>query len=191
MKVCELARAPQSSHKSHKRPRESPSPNDVAKESRNWRKSPALKKPNLTRCLESEFTNAKPKPCSYETPTQKFFNKLERDKQMVKRNVAKKQQEVLDLETSFMRDEDSVKRPLCSNCHTAGHNKTMCSFAPCESATICKEIKRYPNEEKHHKTVQTEVKDAKLKLKKIELDIVAKKSSYSACANTFALEIQG
>ena len=61
----------------------------------------------------------------------------------------------------------------------------------CESATICKEIKRHPNEEKHYKTVQAEVKEAKLKLKKIELDIVAKKSSYSVCANTFASIIQG
>ena len=51
----------------------------------------------------------------------------------------------------------------------------MCSLAPCSSATctICKEleIKRHPEEEKYFKKVQSEFKDAKTKVKQLELDI--------------------
>ena len=36
----------------------------------------------------------------------------------------------------------------------------MCSFAPCFSAMICKEIKQYPEDEKYVKKVQSELKAA-------------------------------
>ena len=83
-----------------------------------------------------------------------------------------------------------LTRNLCSNCHNSGHNKTMCSIAPCSSATICKEIKRHPEEEKYFKKVQSELKAAKTKLKQLELEIMLKKDSYSASLNTFAAKVQ-
>ena len=61
----------------------------------------------------------------------------------------------------------------------------MCLFGPCSLATICKDIKRHPNEEKFYKSVKTELKEAKVKLKKLELDNSSKRDSYAACANTF------
>jgi hypothetical protein len=57
----------------------------------------------------------------------------------------------------------------------------MCLFAPCTSATICKEIKRHP-EEKYYKVAKAELKGAHIKLKKIDLDIVSKRASFSASA---------
>ena len=54
-------------------------------------------------------------------------------------------------------------------------NKTMCSVAPCSSATICKEIKRHPAEEKYFKARQSELKAAKTKLKQLEEDLMSKK----------------
>ena len=77
-----------------------------------------------------------------------------------------------------------------AHCHNSGHNKTMYSFAPCSSATICKEIKRHPEEEKYFKNVQSELKAAKTKLEQLELDIMLKKDSYSASLNTFAAKVQ-
>ena len=64
----------------------------------------------------------------------------EQEKQDAEQTVAKKQHKVFELESSF-RSLGTSKKPMCSNCHNSGHNKTMCSFAPCSSAMICKEIK--------------------------------------------------
>jgi len=63
----------------------------------------------------------------------------------------------------------------------------VCSFALCSSATICKEIKQHPEEEKYFKKVQSELKAAKTKLKQLEL-----KDSYSGSlyVNTFAAKVQ-
>lgn len=188
LKVCELAQTPRSIHGSQKRPRESPSPSDKSYSSTTSEK-PCLK----SRCLEAEFSSTKPtleKPVVYETPTQKYFNKLERDKESFELVVAKKQQEIIDVETTLKANKPALKVPLCSNCHTGGHNKTMCTFAPCTSATICKEIKRHPDEEKYYKAVKAELKESQIKLKKIVLDIASKKESFSASANTFAAKIQ-
>ena len=208
--MCELAQTPQSNNGSQKRPRESPSPKysssstscgtgaDISQESN---KNYPFKRTNLkTRRLEAEFsstatslsstTSTSRKPVVYETPTQKYFNKLEQDKQAIELVVTKKQQEILDMETALMAHEYLSKKPLCSNCHTAGQNKTMCLFGPCSSATICKDIKRHPNEEKFYKSVKTELKEAKVKLKKLELDISSKRVSYAACANTFAAKVK-
>ena len=150
------------------------------------------KKPKhlMARRLEAEFNQSKASDTeAYESPTQKLFKKLEQEKQDAEQTVAKKQHEVFELESSFKSLETS-KKPLCSNCHNSGHNKTMCSFAPCSSATICKEIKRHPEEEKYFKKVQSELKAAKTKLKQLELDIMLKKDSYSASLNTFAAKVQ-
>ena len=119
-----------------------------------------------------------------------YFNKLEQDQQAIELVVKKKQQEIIDMETALKADESLSKKPLCSNCHTAGHNKTMCLFGPCSSATICKDIKRHPNEEKFYKSAKTELKEARVKLKKLELDISSERDSYAACANTFAAKVQ-
>ena len=68
----------------------------------------------------------------------------------------------------------------------------MFNFAPCSSATctICKEIKRHPEEEKYFKNVQSELKDVKTKVKQLELDIMLMKDSYSTSFNTFAAKVQ-
>lgn len=121
--------------------------------------------------------------------TQKLFKKLEQQKHDVEQTVAKKQQKVFELESSFKLALGSSKKPLCSNFHTSGHNKTMCSFAPCSSATTCKEIKRHP-EEKYFKSRQSELKATTIKLKQLEVDLISKKESYSASLNTFASKVQ-
>jgi len=115
---------------------------------------------------------------------QKQFKKLEQGKRDAEQTVAKKQHWVFELESSFKSLETS-KKPLCSNCHNSGHNKTVCWFAPCSSAIICKEIKQHPEEEKYFKRVQSELKAAKTKLKQLEL-----KDSYSGSLNTFAAKVQ-
>lgn len=82
------------------------------------------------------------------------------------------------------------RNSLCSNCHTSGHNKTICSFAPCSSATICKEIKRHSEEEKYFKSRQSKLKATKTKLKQLEVDLMSKKECYSVSLNTFASKLQ-
>ena len=87
---------------------------------------------------------------------------MERDKQAIE-IVTKKQKENLDMEITLKADESLSKRPLCLNCHTAGHNKTVvCCFSPCSLAAICTELKRHPNKEKIYKTVKMELKEAKM-----------------------------
>ena len=123
LKVSELARTPQQT--SQKRLRSSPSPNydrtlgsvHLAKKSRN---QPA-------RRLDEEFTSSLSEATDdveYESPTQKFFKKLEQQKQDVEQTVTSKQREVFELESSFKPALGSSRKPLCSNCHTSGHNKT-------------------------------------------------------------------
>ena len=73
---------------------------------------------------------------------------------------------------------DSSRTPLCSNCLTSGHNKANCSVAPCSSATMCKEIKRHPAEEKYFKARQSELKATKTKLKRLEVDLMSKKELF-------------
>ena len=210
LKICELAQTPQetASHKrlgrdktwgrpwgrpclmaywpSHKRLRTSPSPSPKSGSVHVAKKPKHL----LARRLEAEFNQSKASDTvAYESPTQKLFKKLEQEKQDAEQTVAKKHHEVFELESSF-KSLGTSKKPMCSNCHNSGHNKTMCSFAPCSSATICKEIKRHPEEEKYFKKVQSELKAAKTKLKQLELDIMLKKDSYSASLNTFAAKVQ-
>ena len=125
----------------------------------------------------------------YETPTQKVFNKLQEEKKQQQEIVFEEQNELLELEMSF-RSLTTNRKPLSSNCHTSGLTKAMCSFAPCVSATICKDIKRHPEEEKHYKTVQSDLKTAEAKLKKLEEDITTKRKSLASSLNTHAARVQ-
>ena len=66
----------------------------------------------------------------------------------------------------------------------------MCSFAHYVSASICKDIKRHPDEEKHYKAMQSDLKTAKLKLKKLEEDIATKKERLASSPNMYATKVQ-
>jgi hypothetical protein len=151
-----------------------------------------LKKPKnilTARRLENEFKPTSDLEFVYETPTQKYFKQLETDKKDQEVIVAKKVNELFELESNF-KPLAVQNRPLCSNCHTPGHNKPMCSFPPCVSATICKNIKKHPDEEKYYKSVQSEIKAAKCKLMKLEGELKSKQESYAASINTFAARVQ-
>lgn len=63
-------------------------------------------------------------------------------------------------------------------------------FSFCSSATIFKEIKRHPEEDKYFKSRQSELKAAKMKLKQLEVDLMSKKECYSVSLNTFASKVQ-
>ena len=188
LQVNEIAFTPPGVKTQQKRLRSSPSPTASAGSAL----QNAKKRPKVTtsrpRCLEEEFSNANP-VFQYETPTQKFFQKLENEKTQQLELVLKKQHELSELEMSC-KPLIANKKPLCSNCHTPGHNKAMCSFAPCVSASICKDIKRHPEEEKHYKGVQSDLKCAKSKLKKLEEDIANKKESLASSLHTYAAKVQ-
>ena len=103
---------------------------------------------------------------AHESHTQKFL-KLQQQQHNIEQTVTAKQQGVFELESSFKPALGSSKTPLCSNCHTSWHNKTMYSFEPCSSATMCKEIKR-----------QSQLKATKTKLTQLEVDLTLKKERY-------------
>lgn len=103
--------------------------------------------------------------------------------------MLRKQHDLSELELSFQL-LIANNNPLCTNCHTSGHNKAMSSFALCVSASIGKDIKRHHEEEKHYKAVQSDLKIAKSKLKKLEKDIVNKKKGLASSLNTYAVKIQ-
>ena len=126
LNVCELAQTPQSNNSSQKRPRESPSPKysssstscgtgaGISQESNNNYPFKRTKSQNTTfgsRVFLYCYFLAR-KPVVYETPTQKYFNKLEQDKQAIEFVVTKKQQEILDMETALKADEYLYKKPL-------------------------------------------------------------------------------
>ena len=75
--------------------------------------------------------------------------------------VREKERELFELEQSFKDPKDSAKVPMCSNCHTGGHNKTNCTFVPCVSASLCHDIKRHPDESKFLKVKREELKSTK------------------------------
>ena len=83
-----------------------------------------------------------------------------------------------------------LARNHCVRIATIWSTTKLCSFAPCSSATTCKEIKRHPQEEQYFKKVRSVLKASKTKLKQLELDIMLKKDSYSASLNTFAAKVQ-
>ena len=100
------------------------------------------------------------------------------NKNRTSNNCQSKQHEIFELESRFKPALGSSRKPLCSNCHTSGHNKSTCSFAPCSSATICKDNKRHPAEEKYFKARQSELKAAKTKLEQLEEDLMSKKELF-------------
>ncbi|KXJ12950.1 hypothetical protein AC249_AIPGENE24099 [Exaiptasia diaphana] len=169
MKASVLSLTPQDGAKaseSKKRARVSPSPSPSP--------SPGLKPgishnvPKKTKCLSVvkslQFEDrADTAGKTYVSPTDRFFEKLSKEKQEVDKDAALKQRELSELQKSSMpldnatnRSNRSNKPPLCSNCHLAGHNKAICSFPPCTSATFCKEIKRHPDEDKYLKNIEEE-----------------------------------
>jgi hypothetical protein len=130
----------------------------------------------------------------YVTPTQKLFDKFHGDENEMRHEVAKKEQELIELEQSY-RDAAVAKSTQrqsaqCTKCHNSGHNRTRCTFATCISATICGDIKRHPDENKYLKDKRDELKTSRAKLTKIELDIKCKKEAYKAVQNTFAAQVQ-
>lgn len=157
--MCEVARTPQQT--ALQRLRSSPSPEyertsrsvHLDKKSRN---QPA-------RRLDEQFTSS--------FPTQKFFKKLE---QQIKNTTLSKLSHQSNTRYLSSRAVSNRRLVLQGNrcvqirCRTSGHNKTMCSFAPCSSATTCKDIKRHPEGEKYFKTKQSELKAAKTKLKQLD-----------------------
>ena len=174
LKVCELARTPKQT--AQERLRSSPSPNYERTSG-----SVHVAKNQLARRLDEEFTcslNESTDDVEYEYSTQNNFKKLEQQKHDVEQTVTSKQHEVFELESRFKPALGYLRKPLCSNCHTSGHSKTTCSFAPCSSATICKEIKRHPAEEKYFKDTQSELKPTKTKFKQLEVDPMSKKELF-------------
>ena len=147
LKVCELARTLKQT--AQERLRSSPSPNYERTSG-----SVHVAKNQPARRLDEEFSsslNATSDDVEYESSTQKHFKKLEQQKHDVEQTFTSKQHEVFELESRFKPALGSSRKPLCSNCHTSGHSKTTCSFAPCSSATICKQIKRHPAGDKYFK----------------------------------------
>lgn len=98
----------------------------------------------------------------YRSPTDKFFQKLSKEKQDVRQAVAKKQSELSELQNSC--------KPLATT--TLGNKKPVqfvtqqdmiklfANFC-CLSVTLCKEIKRHPEEEKCIRQLQSELKALK------------------------------
>ena len=126
----------------------------------------------------------------YISPTQKYFDKVETDEKKLRETIEEKEQDLLELEESFREPEDFVKLPLCSYCHTSGHNKTNCLFTPCESASYCHDIKRHPDENKLLKELREELKTLKGKLHKIQDDINGKRQMLKGIQDTFLAKVQ-
>ena len=84
----------------------------------------------------------------YQTPTQKYFDKLQQDVVTQRTQMEEKEREIEMLEESYSTTDNS---PKCTNCHVSGHNKSNCTFPHCVSAAICNDIKRHPDESKYIK----------------------------------------
>jgi hypothetical protein len=197
LKVNELANTPQDGAKhgvSQKRSRVSPSPSPKSADAVLVHMAKKSRSLSAAKCLEFDNTTTETADKKYRSPADKFFDKLSKDKDNVEQNVAKKQRELSELQNSCKpltgATVEGKKASLCSVCHSAGHNKSICSFPPCSSATICKEIKRHPDEEKYMKQIQYELKVLNGKLKQLENDLTSKKESYASALNTFAAKVQ-
>jgi hypothetical protein len=126
----------------------------------------------------------------YISPTQKFFAKLESDEKQLLAVVRDKEREISELERSFQQPKDKPKVPLCTNCHTPGHNRANCLFELCVSATLCNDIKRHPEEMKYLKGKRDELKVSKGKLAKVQGDLKSKREILSGVQNTFVAKVQ-
>jgi hypothetical protein len=142
LKVNLLSLTPQDGAKtysaSQKRSRISPSPSPKSPGTSHVAKRP--KSLLSAKCIK--FDDAADTACKkYISPTDKFFEKLLKEKQNVEQTVLKKQRELSELENSckpLVNATGSKMPALCSVYHSAGHNKSICSFPPCSSATLCK-----------------------------------------------------
>lgn len=175
------------SSQAQKRVRCSPSPSPQAKGGKTVTIRQARKKPKTLAPLFDNTCNQN--QSSYVSPTQKFFDKLSKDVEEQRKVVVVKENELSDLEASF-KPLSRQQRPLCTNCHQPGHNRAICSFTPCVSATLCRDIRRHHDEEKYYKSLQSQVKAEKGKLKKLEDDQNSKQESFKSSTNTFASLIQ-
>ena len=104
--------------------------------------------------------------------------------------VRDKEHEISELERSFQQPKDKPKVPLCTNCHTPGHNRANCLFEPCMSATLCNDIKRHPEEMKYLKGKRDELKASKGKLAKVQGNLKSKREILSGVQNTFVAKVQ-
>ena len=124
----------------------------------------------------------------YISATQKYFDKVETDEQKLRVTIEEKEQDLLELEESFREPEDFIKLPLCSYCHTPGHNKTNCLFTPCESASYCHDIKRHPDENKFLKEQKEELKTLKGKLHRLQDDLKGKRQMLKGIQDILLLQ---
>ena len=95
------------------------------------------------RRLDEEFSsslNATSDDVEYDSSTQKHFKKLEQQKHDVEQTFTSKQHEIFELESRFKPALGSSRKPLCSNCHTSGHSKTI--RAPLHPALLLQYVKR-------------------------------------------------
>ena len=103
--------------------------------------------------------------------------------------MVRKQHELLELDWLSFQPLISNKKPLCSNCHTPGHNKGMCSFAPYVLASICNDIKRHHEEKKHDKAVQFDLKSQDQSWR-TGRTYCQQKGSLASRLNTYATKVQ-
>ena len=164
--------------------------------------SPSTSKPQRKKSksvAQRLFPNADPRDkfpevntskTKYVSPTQKFFDKLEKEIQERGHALRKKRDELLHIEQSFSQNDDVQTRPLCSNCHSPGHNKSNCNFAQCPSATICKQIKRHCDEEKYVKGIRAEIKEKTRQLDEKNAELKSKRELYNSMQGTFSARVQ-
>ena len=126
----------------------------------------------------------------YISPTQKFFAKLEADEKQQHAVVRDNERQISELERTFEQPKNKPKVPLCTNCHTPGHNRANCLFEPCVSATLCRDIKRHPEEMKYLKEKRDELKVSKGKLAKIQSDLKSKREMLDSAQNSFVAKVQ-
>ncbi len=164
--------------------------------------SPSTSKPQRKKSksvAQRLFPNADPRDkfpevntskAKYVSSTQKFFDKLEKEIQEREHVLRKKRDELLHIEQSFSQNDDVQTRPLCSNCHSPGHNKSNCNFSQCPSATICKQIKRHCDEEKYVKGIRAEIKEKTRQLDEKNAELKSKRELYNSMQGTFSARVQ-
>ena len=108
----------------------------------------------------------------YESPTLKYFDKVQRDIVTQRTQMEEKEREIEMLEESYATTDNS---PKCTNCHISGHNKSNCTFPHCVSAAICNDIKRHPDESKYIKERKDQLKTITSKLTKLQEEFKSKK----------------
>ena len=124
----------------------------------------------------------------YVSPTQKYFEKLQRDIAAQQTEVDEKELEIETLEESYGNLNDNS--PKCTNCHVSGHNKANCTFPRCVSAAICGDIKRHPDESKYIKDKKHELKTTKTKLSRLREELMSKRKLFEASLGSFASQVQ-